>query len=53
VDSRLGQIEARLEAIENRISDLGRVPETASAVDEEAWHRSPAVDSFEDPVRSG
>jgi glycosyltransferase involved in cell wall biosynthesis len=53
VDSRLGQIEARLEAIENRISDLGRVPEPASAVDEEAWHRSPAVDSFEDPVRSG
>jgi glycosyltransferase involved in cell wall biosynthesis len=53
VESRLGEMEARLAAIEHGIADLGERPEPPSGVDEQGRHRSVALDSFEDPVRSG
>jgi hypothetical protein len=53
LESRLGEMDARLVAIEHRIADLGQRPEPPSSVDEQGRHRSVTFDSLEDPVRSG
>jgi glycosyltransferase involved in cell wall biosynthesis len=52
VESRLGEMEARLEGIEHRIADVVQRPGPRSGVDEQGGHRSVALDSLEDPVRS-
>ena len=60
VQQRLGGVETRLGEMEARISDIGHGmagleerAESLSGVDEQGRHLSPTFDGFEDPVRSG
>jgi glycosyltransferase involved in cell wall biosynthesis len=53
ISQRLGEVEARLSGIEDRIADLGAPAASPSGVDEQGWNGSASLESLEDPVGSG